>query len=194
MVIGSTHALVREHRSAEVFSLRFCVLRPTLVHLRAPARFVQGVRARHRQADTPLSPHRAGNSRIRLNLWDEGSTAMTEQTQPSEPEPPNAFGELEVTVTRDGDRHTVALVGELDIGTVERAEAALSEVESGDARMIVLDLSGLTFMDSTGVRLALAAAARSRADSDRLRFARGGPAVQRVFDLSGVTDTLPFID
>jgi anti-sigma B factor antagonist len=119
---------------------------------------------------------------------------MTEHTKPSEPEQPNAFGELEVTVTRDADRHTVALAGELDIGTVQRAEAALAEAESGSARMIVLDLSGLTFMDSTGVRLALAAAARSRADSDRLRFVRGGPAVQRVFELSGVTDTLPFID
>jgi anti-anti-sigma factor len=119
---------------------------------------------------------------------------MTEQPQPSKTEHPNAFGELEVTVTRDADRHTVALAGELDISTAARAEAALAEAESGSARMIVLDLSGLTFMDSTGVRLALAATARSREDSDRLRFVRGGPAVQRVFELSGVADTLPFID
>jgi anti-anti-sigma factor len=119
---------------------------------------------------------------------------MTEHAQPSKPEHPNAFGELDVIVTRDADKHTVALAGELDIGTVKRAEAALSQAESGSARMIVLDLSGLTFMDSTGVRLALAAAARSRADSDRLRFVRGGAAVQRVFELSGVADTLPFID
>jgi anti-sigma B factor antagonist len=119
---------------------------------------------------------------------------MTEQAQPPKTEHPNTFGELEVTVTRDADRHTVALSGELDISTVGRAEAALAEAESGDAHMIVLDLSGLTFMDSTGVRLALAAAARSREDSNRLRFVRGGRAVQRVFELSGVTDTLPFID
>lgn len=119
---------------------------------------------------------------------------MTEQTQRSETEHPNAFGELEVTVTRNADRHTVALSGELDISTAGRAEAALADAESGDARLIVMDLSGLTFMDSTGVRLALAATARARADSDRLRFVRGGPAVQRVFELSGVVDTLPFID
>jgi anti-sigma B factor antagonist len=117
---------------------------------------------------------------------------MTEQ--PSQSGQPGAFGELDVTVTRGDDAHTIALTGELDIGTVDRVEQALAEAESGDAASIVLDLSGLTFMDSTGVRLALAAAARARQDSDRLRFVRGGPAVQRVFELSGVADTLPFID
>jgi anti-anti-sigma factor len=119
---------------------------------------------------------------------------MTERAQPSKTEHPNAFGELDVTLTRDGDTHTLTLTGELDISTSERVEQALAEVESGDARVIVLDLSELTFMDSTGVRLALAAAARSREDSGRLRFVRGGPAVQRVFELSGVIDSLPFID
>ena len=96
---------------------------------------------------------------------------MTELFEPADPEQPNAFGELAVTSERDGATHTIALAGELDISTVQRVELALEEAEAGDARAIVLDLSGLTFMDSTGVRLVLGAHARSRSD-----------------------DTLPFID
>lgn len=119
---------------------------------------------------------------------------MTEQADPSKPVQPNVFGELTVTPLRAGERHTISLAGELDIGTVERVEQALAEAEASDAQTIVLDLSGLTFMDSTGVRLVIAASARARADSNRLRLVRGGHAVQRVFELSGVADTLPFID
>ena len=119
---------------------------------------------------------------------------MTEQPEPEKPGPPTAVGELTVAVARDGDEHTVTVAGELDVATAERVEQALMEAEAGDARAIVLDLSGLTFMDSTGVRLVLAATARSRADSNRLRLVRGSPGVQRVFVLSGVAETLPFID
>ncbi len=58
----------------------------------------------------------------------------------------------------------------------------------------MLDLSGLTFMDSTGARLVLQANARSRADSCRLTLLRGPRAVQRVFELTGLTELLPFAD
>jgi anti-anti-sigma factor len=119
---------------------------------------------------------------------------MTEQPEPPKPVQPLKFGELDVRAERDGDAFVIALTGELDLATAGRVEQALAEGEASDVTSVVLDLSGLTFMDSTGVRLVLGAHARSRADSNRLRVVRGGPAVQRVFELSGVAETLPFID
>ncbi len=104
------------------------------------------------------------------------------------------LGGLTVTSEREGTVHTISLVGELDLATAEGAEAELERVEATDARAIVLDLSGLTFMDSTGVRLLVTAHARSRADSDRLTLLRGQAAVQRVLQLSGVDVLLPFAD
>lgn len=118
---------------------------------------------------------------------------MTEQPEPGTPAPPSSFGELTVSTERDDDVVTIRLAGELDIATAERVERVLQEAEAGDAGTIILDLSGLTFMDSTGIRLVLGAHARSRSDSNRLGLRRGSPAVQRVFDLSGVADTLPFV-
>ncbi|MDX6720047.1 MAG: anti-sigma factor antagonist [Solirubrobacteraceae bacterium] len=104
------------------------------------------------------------------------------------------LGELSLSSEREGDVHTIGLFGELDLATADRLARELERVEATDARSIVLDLSGLTFMDSSGVRLVLSASARSRADANRLTMLRGGAVVQRVLELCGVDDLLPFAD
>lgn len=104
------------------------------------------------------------------------------------------LGELTIHSERDGEIHTLRLIGELDLATADWVQAELERVESTDAGSIVLDLSRLTFMDSTGVRLLVQAHARSRADAHRLSLLRGGRAVQRVMELSGVDVLLPFAD
>ncbi len=106
----------------------------------------------------------------------------------------NRFGYLEIRAERDDDEHVIALTGELDLDGAERVEQELLRAEATDARRIVLDLSDLRFIDSTGIRLILAADARSRADGDRLVLIRGPQAVQRVFELTGIVDLMPFED
>jgi anti-sigma B factor antagonist len=104
------------------------------------------------------------------------------------------LGVLTISSERDGDLHTVELEGELDLATAPDVEQELERVEATDAAAIILDLSGLTFIDSTGIRLVLAAARRSRADSNRLTLLRGTAAVQRAFEISGVEALLSFAD
>lgn len=103
-------------------------------------------------------------------------------------------GQLTVCSERDGVLHTISVQGELDLATADLLERELVRVEGSDALSIVLDLSGLTFVDSTGVRLLISAHARSRADSNRLTLLRGPSSVQRVFELTGVLNILPFAD
>ena len=105
-----------------------------------------------------------------------------------------SVGRLTVRSERDGVLHTIRLEGELDLATAEELERELLRVEGSDALSIVLDLSGLEFIDSTGVRLLIQADARSRANSNRLALLRGPRAVQRVFELIGILDRLPFAD
>ena len=95
---------------------------------------------------------------------------------------------------RDGELHVINLSGELDLATVDVVKRELERVEATDVQSIILDLSGLTFMDSTGIRLLLSAEARSRADSNRLTLLRGPPAIQRVLEVTGVVKYLPFAD
>jgi anti-anti-sigma factor len=104
------------------------------------------------------------------------------------------LGQLTVRSERDGVVHTISLSGELDLATSGEVERELERVEATDAESIVLDLSDLTFMDSTGVRLIVQAHQRSRADANRLALLRGPAAVQRVLELSGVSGLLPFAD
>lgn len=107
---------------------------------------------------------------------------------------PPGIGELTIASARDGVTHTISVAGELDLATADAVQVALERAESSDAEAIVLDLSGLTFMDSTGVRLLVEAHARSQGDSNRLVLVRGSKPVQRVLKLSGVDGLLPFAD
>jgi anti-sigma B factor antagonist len=104
------------------------------------------------------------------------------------------LGTLTLRSDRDGDVHVIALEGELDLATAPEVEEELKRVEATDAIAIFLDLSRLTFIDSTGIRMMLSANARSRADSDRLSLLRASRAVLRVFEISGVVDLLPLRD
>ncbi|MBN9113316.1 MAG: STAS domain-containing protein [Pseudonocardia sp.] len=86
-----------------------------------------------------------------------------------------------------GEIVEVVFTGEFDIATYERAEQQVEQAEQAEPELLVIDLSRLTFMDSSGVRLVLLA--RERADAARRRLAvrlGAGPA-RRVFDSLGLT-------
>lgn len=61
-------------------------------------------------------------------------------------------------------------------------------------RTLELDLSGLGFMDSTGLRLLLDARGRALAQGRRLLLRRGPRAVQRVFEITALAATFEFLD
>lgn len=104
------------------------------------------------------------------------------------------MGELMLRSERDGDVHTIRLLGELDLASAAEVEEELKALEATDAAAIVIDLADLTFIDSTGITLLVAAEVRSRADSNRLRVLRGPASVQRVFEICAVDGFLPFAD
>ncbi len=83
----------------------------------------------------------------------------------------------------------ITLRGEFDIASAERFETLLSGLDV--RRDIVVDLRGLTFMDSTGIRFLLKMNDQVLAAGHRLTIVPGGPAVQRVFTLAGIQDRLP---
>ncbi len=104
------------------------------------------------------------------------------------------LGELTMSSERQGDVHTLSLFGALDLSTSEGVQDEFLRVESGDASAIVLDLSGVTFVDSIGVRTVLHAASITRNDDKELKVLRGPDAIQQLFQLAGLEDILPFAD
>ena len=87
----------------------------------------------------------------------------------------------------------VAPVGEMDAGTVGQVEERLRESSgAGTQHQLVLDLRGLKFMDSTGVHLILNWHALAVQYQFDFALIAGPPAVQRVLEVLGLTDRLPF--
>lgn len=99
------------------------------------------------------------------------------------------------TVSRDGDRAVVRLHGELDLASAPEAEATITALEEEDPpATLVLDLSGVRFLDSTGLRFILAADSRARRSGRRLQLVPGPEAVHRVFRIALLDGRLEFID
>ena len=101
---------------------------------------------------------------------------------------------LSVDVERAGDSVRIALRGELDLATVDQADAAWSRPEVQSSGTVVLDLSGVTFIDSTGLRFLLLADQRAQENRLRLRLVPAAPEVQRIFAMMRLEDRLPFLD
>jgi anti-sigma B factor antagonist len=100
--------------------------------------------------------------------------------------------EFEVTVSTEEGVRVVAVRGELDLDTMGELNEALS-VANGPATTVV-DLRGLTFIDSSGVSGLLAAARRAHDAGERLVCVPGPQQIQRVFQLTGVDTVLEWVD
>jgi anti-sigma B factor antagonist len=94
---------------------------------------------------------------------------------------------------RDGLVH-VALVGELDLSTVAKVQEELRKVEAASPATLVVDLSKLSFLDSTGLRCIVTADERARAEGRRIVIVRGPDAVQRVFAITRLEERLEMVD
>ena len=97
------------------------------------------------------------------------------------------------TEDRDGLVH-LALVGELDLSTVAKVQEELRRVEASSPATVVVDLSKLTFLDSTGLRCIVTADERARAEGRRMVIVRGPDAVQRVFAITRLEERLEMVD
>jgi len=82
---------------------------------------------------------------------------------------------------------------ELDIATAGMLERELAIAAAGDAPKILLDLSRLTFIDSTGLRVVLEFNERVGGNEGRLSVIAGTPAVDRLLDIVGLRERLPLV-
>lgn len=88
---------------------------------------------------------------------------------------------------------TIELSGELDANDVGQAEDALRKAEeSAGAKRIVMDITRLEFIDSSGI--AVLARAAKRDQQRRLLVTKSTPQVERVLEITEMADLLPRSD
>ena len=93
----------------------------------------------------------------------------------------------------DGLAHVV-LTGELDLSTIDRLEKELARVEGTGPATVALDLTRLTFLDSSGLRVIVSADQRARRENRRFVVVRGPDTVQRVFSITRLDEQLDLVD
>ncbi|MGW0469173.1 STAS domain-containing protein [Streptomyces sp. NPDC003027] len=98
--------------------------------------------------------------------------------------------DVEVEI-RDTDTAVLAVGGELDIDTATLLHHHLANQFVHGRRHLVLDLSRLAFMDSSGLNVLIRAARDARESGGDLHLVAPTPAVRRILEITGLTMTTP---
>ena len=101
---------------------------------------------------------------------------------------------LELETSEEEGLVRLALRGELDLSTVSKVEEELRRAEASEPSLLVLDLSELNFLDSTGLRLIVTTDQRARESGRRVAVVKGPDAVQRVFAITRLDERLEMLD
>jgi anti-anti-sigma factor len=98
--------------------------------------------------------------------------------------------QLRIEPRRESDRVVVALTGELDMANAPLLQSAIDEPSLADTETVVLDLQGLTFLDSTGLRIILSAREQCWRRGQEFAVTPGSQQVQRLLSVTGVGEHL----
>ena len=103
-------------------------------------------------------------------------------------------GLLTIRVEREDDALIVHAAGELDLASGKEFESELTRAIRSSVSGVVLELRGVTFIDSSGLRALLAGAKLSSKIGRRLRILRGSSSVRRAIEVSGLEGSLPLVE
>jgi anti-sigma B factor antagonist len=105
-----------------------------------------------------------------------------------------AMATLEFETTRNGTVAVIAATGELDLAGASVLDAEIERLAAEpELGTVVLDMRGLEFMDSSGLRLVVLADMRAREAGRRFVLVRGSDTVHRVFEITRMSDRLEFV-
>jgi anti-sigma B factor antagonist len=107
---------------------------------------------------------------------------------PSGPAMPHPLG---VTVETHGRHHVVVLSGEVDMASVGAVRTCLRELMLAGHTDVLVDLRGVTFMDSTGLGVLVATRKQARVFRGSLGLVAPSPPVARVLSLTSLDRVFP---
>jgi anti-sigma B factor antagonist len=94
----------------------------------------------------------------------------------------------------EGTSALVRVRGDLDLQVVDEVTEALARIESAEPELLVIDLSRLTFMDSSGMGAVAAAHARAQETGRRFAIVRPPAGVRQAFDRTRLDEVITIGD
>lgn len=94
----------------------------------------------------------------------------------------------------DARTHVVAVTGEIDIFTAPEFKTVIGDAIDAGRDMVIVDLSGATFIDSSSLGVLIAAHRRLSQRGGRLVVASDVPAVRKTFEITGLDSVLEVVD
>jgi anti-sigma B factor antagonist len=104
----------------------------------------------------------------------------------------NRFSGLDVEEVAHDGGYTIVLSGELELGSANTLQAAVARLCAERPSSLTIDLSKLIFIDSTGLAAIILANKICERDGYDFWLIPGPRAVQRLFEITGLIDVLPF--
>ncbi len=105
------------------------------------------------------------------------------------PSPP-----FEIESVYDAEGARLSLSGELDLEKLTRVQDAVDALLARPVRTLTIDLGGLSFVDSSGLRLFIVLDRRAAKEGWTLELTRPQPQAMTVFRISGAEENLPFVE
>lgn len=99
--------------------------------------------------------------------------------------------ELRLASADVGTASVLAVGGEVDLATASSFEARLLEVGGRATGQLVVDLTGVSFMDSTGFNVLVAARRRLRPSGVTISLVTPDPQLRRLLALTGLDEVFP---
>ena len=101
---------------------------------------------------------------------------------------------LEIAVSETGGVRLLRLRGELDMAGVDQLERLLTPNQTPEGGTFVIDMRGLSFIDSSGLRALIMADERVRDEGGRFIVVRGPDRVNEILEMTGVAQRIELVD
>ncbi|HEX7096199.1 MAG TPA: STAS domain-containing protein [Acidimicrobiales bacterium] len=97
---------------------------------------------------------------------------------------------IAVHIQSEDGRAVLTLVGELDLVSAPRLRSEIGALRSDDIEEVVVDLCGLTYIDSVGIGLLVATRRRLDAEGRKFCVRNPTPQVLRLLEITGLVEYL----
>jgi anti-sigma B factor antagonist len=101
---------------------------------------------------------------------------------------------LAISERREGAIPIVAVDGEIDIAVAPELRRHLEDLLDKGNASIVVDLTGVSFLDSTALGVLISILKRCHAADGELCLVANDPQVLRVFEITGLTDVFSIVN